>query len=220
MKLTKILLYIIGCIVFVNTSAESQPTTSTGSRLASESLSVEVSKKARDERHRVITLARKTVEDILGKPKVDWTLKDSNQLGGAIDLLGDYRAKDAADLLVVNCTVHLLFGVMMDNNILAGYPSIQALVNIGNPSVEAILRRMMSVEHLVDPKPLEPRDLHAFAYIVSQIDGEEVGLFRLELALKEANTEKQKKSFTELVEIYKKKESVFDLKRALTETEK
>lgn len=131
----------------------------------------------------------------------------------AIQLLGDYRAAEAANFLV-RCISLEGEGSRFSDSVLGIYPSVRALVQIGQPSINAIFFRLSPIEHLVDTNPLNERDFHLFAYVIRQIDGDEVGLFRLQLALKNATPEKQKGNFNNLIEIYKRKEDEFAIRSA------
>lgn len=132
----------------------------------------------------------------------------------AIELLGELRASESAQMLVdqIALKVPVIVTAVIP---FQDFPALRALIKIGNPSIEAIFRRLSPLEHLVELTPLGPHDLHLFALVIREVDGEEVGLFRLQLVLKNAKTEKQKKNFSDLIEIYKKKEDEFDIKDAI-----
>ncbi len=58
------------------------------------------------------------------------------------------------------------------------------------------------------------RDLHLFAYVIRQVDGDEVGLFRLQLAAKNAQGT-HKINLLNLIDIYKLNENELQIRQAI-----
>jgi len=94
----------------------------------------------------------------------------------AIRLLGEYRAAQAVDFLVENVSLNL--PALASESFLGGHECARALIQIGNPSIEGISRRLS--------KPCEELEIKLFAYVLGAIDGKEISKHRLELAEKEA----------------------------------
>jgi len=114
----------------------------------------------------------------------------------AIGLLGDYRAEEAVAFLIANIE---LFVAQTSDELVPGanYPCAAALVKIGLPSVKGILNRLDSVA--------TEKELKLFATVIRLVDGDEVGLLRIEHATTKA-TEKSKDNLAALMKIYKNKE--------------
>jgi hypothetical protein len=142
------------------------------------------------------------------------TFQGSAQLNHTIRMLGVYRAGEAVNFLVNNVALQVPT-VSTDIVPFIDYPCVQALIEIGSPSTAGIFHRLSPIARLVDPNPLKESDLHLFAYIIREIDGHEVGLFRLERELNGAKRTKQKENLPNLIEIYKRREGEFDIKKVL-----
>ena len=117
----------------------------------------------------------------------------------AVELLGEYRATEAIDLLVKDVSYRVPAISPADDS-LVGYTCAKALIEIGSPSVQAIVRCLQ--------QPAKEKELMLFAHVIRRIDGEDVGLFRLEAALKETPLG-AKKNIESLIEIYKAKRTDF-----------
>jgi hypothetical protein len=117
----------------------------------------------------------------------------------AIQLLGEYRAVQAVPLLVKE--IALCVPAIIDSDVsAAGYPCVQALVKIGIPSLEGILKRL--------DETAGETEFKLFATVFRLIDGEELAIIRAELALKKAEGQ-QKKNLEQLVELLKAKQWYF-----------
>ena len=155
-----------------------------------------------------IQLALREVEMSVTRPELSFT--ESVRLESYIALLGAYRAQEAAPLLVKNVARETV-GLSYEVQPLRSLPSVGALVEIGGPSVQEILRRMKPLgEDIEYPE----NDLHLFAYIIRKVDGQEIGLLRLQLAAKDA-TGTHKLNLLNLTEIYEKRESEMQIRQAI-----
>ena len=96
----------------------------------------------------------------------------------AINLLGEYRATEAVDFLAKHVSYEVP-SILREYHPLDGYPSAKALVKIGNPSIEGIHRRLAT--------PCNEKEVELFAYIIYLIDGDAVGMSRLQLGKEQAS---------------------------------
>ncbi len=135
------------------------------------------------------------------KPK---SLTAHMALTSSIRLLGEYKATEAIDFLLDNVS-ETFFDVSLSLNSLMGRPTVQALVNIGAPSVRRIIERL---QNPLQKSEVDERQLREFATIIRQVDGNEVGLFRLQQAAKNAEGT-GKVNLLNLIEIYNRNESIF-----------
>lgn len=174
---------------------------------------LDLGKSRQDAIERTLKIAERDVIRLLEAPPRRRLLVMFPDLYQAIQMLGNYRAVEAVNFLIRN--VSLRSGATQyDYTPLGDFSCVHALIKIGNPSIAGILRRLSPVGNVVDPNLLNEQDLHLFAYIIREIDGHEVGLFRLEEALKGASGANQQ-NLLKLIEIYKRKESGFDINRVL-----
>lgn len=124
----------------------------------------------------------------------------------SIDLLGALRAHEAVPFLVKHVDYRVAYVSRADNPI-QGYPCARALIAIGAASLPEISDRM--------GRPLQELEIFLFAYIARCIDGEEIGLARLELWRRQAEgvpTEDgpiKRKNLDRLIEHYKTKKTGF-----------
>jgi len=101
----------------------------------------------------------------------------------SVELLGEYRADEAAAFLVSQIT--LFAPATSDDMVLAsGYPCVRALVKIGLPGIKAIFERL--------ERPASNEEMKLFVTVIRLVDGNEIGLMRLEQALKAAKGESRK----------------------------
>lgn len=143
--------------------------------------------------------------------KTKRSMPDSMRLRFAISLLGKYHSEEAIEFLVDNVGMKVN-GMSLALVAFGNYPFVTAAIETGNSSVQEILRRM---KPLVSTSPEYPeRDLHLFAYIIRQVDGDEVGLYRLRLAAKDAQGT-HKINLINLIDIYKLNEDEFQIRRAI-----
>ncbi len=129
----------------------------------------------------------------------------------AINLLGQLRVADAAWILVHDIDF-LEMGPQTEPRppIMAFFPSARALINIGIPAIEAIFSKCQG--------PVEDKNLILYAWVISHIDGDEVGKYRIELEMKKPRTsEEKRKNLEKLFEVYKTKKEYFPLDEFLTE---
>lgn len=169
---------------------------------------------AYEQQNKAVTETIDECKRLLAKDKL--TFSDSVKLESRISLFGLLRAEQATSLLVQNVTRRTV-GLMLEARAFADFPSVDALIQIGNPSVHEILRRMKPQISTATEYP--ERDLHLFAYVIRQVDGDEVGLFRLELEAKRA-TGTHKLNLLNLIDIYKLNETEAQIRVALTAEEK
>ncbi len=101
----------------------------------------------------------------------------------AIGLLGEFRSEEAVGILIERITFFVPCP-SAETTPAACYPCARALVEIGLPSVKGILKRLDS--------PVTEQEMKLFATVVWLVDGDEIGLLRLENALKYATTKSQK----------------------------
>lgn len=163
-----------------------------------------------DSREKAVRTVLDYLQVEIGKPNRG--LVEDVRIQAAFDLLGNYRAEKAVEFLANNVTL-AVNNVQFDYVPLGLYPSARALIQIGNPSVQEILRRM---KPLGEGAEYDQRDLHLFAYVIRQVDGDEVGLFRLQQAAKSAQGT-HKLNLLNLIDIYKRNESEFDIRKLLAQ---
>ena len=94
----------------------------------------------------------------------------------AVLLLGDLRAVDAVPVLIKNIEFRGP-GKTGEPTPAAGYPCVHALAKIGGPAVTSIIERL--------GKPATENELKLFATVVRMVDGKELALARIDLALKD-----------------------------------
>ena len=158
------------------------------------------------------------VQAELNKPnrELNFNYEDEGRLNFAVELLGKYRSREAVKFLVDHVSLRT-HGLSLSLMRFDGFPAVRALIQIGNPSVQEILRRMKPTYQ--DEAEYPERDLHLFAYIIREVDGHEVGLFRLQLAAKDA-TGTHKLNLLNLIDIYQKRESELQIRQIMeAETE-
>jgi len=109
----------------------------------------------------------------------------------AIETLGRYRASEACGYLVEEIEYHAPVFVLSPHP-LNGYPAAQSLVRIGNPAIEAILDRL--------GKRATDKQLRISAFVIELVDGKELGLARLEIALARAEARLAKGSLSAATE--------------------
>jgi len=147
------------------------------------------------------------VESASRKPKLLWD--DSIHMNAAISLLGSYRATEAVPLLIRLIDVET---ASLNSSLtpLNNFPSCNALIQIGNPSVSAIL------DALKEEQEVSERKLRLYAYIIRSIDGTDVGSYRLQLA-KKGVTGTQKINTLNLIDVYNRNESGIQVWKAIME---
>jgi hypothetical protein len=111
----------------------------------------------------------------------------------AIDLLGEYRAESAIDDLVQQIS-YRVSTIELEETPAAGYPCVHALAKIGNRAIPAIFQRLT--------ESVTREDLVLFAFTIRIIDGDEVGAYRIELALRDSRGTK-KRNLSQLLDIYR-----------------
>ncbi len=148
-----------------------------------------------------------TVEMEAKKPRR--SLNDDMRLNAAISLLGDYRAVEAVSFLVKNVDLEANT-INLSLVAFANLPSVNSLIKIGNPSVDAILNYARQDSEISEHK------LRLFAYVIRSIDGTDVGLYRLQLASKSA-TGTQKINLLNLIDVYNRNESGIEVWKATVE---
>jgi len=110
--------------------------------------------------------------DLARKQEVRWEYHSSKEL--AINLLGYMRADSAADFLIENVSYQA--GPLSRELVFGNHACAKALVEIGSLTVwDAVLRRLDA--------PLTADEQRLLAAVVWQIDGYDVGLFRVEKAI-------------------------------------
>lgn len=153
------------------------------------------------------------LKDIVGQQREGKRLDYNSSQILAINSLGEMRAQEAVVMLCDKVQLRAS-GRVSEDIPFGNYPSVGALVQIGNPSVQEILRRMRPLTSITPE--YASRDLRLFAYIIREVDGHEVGLFRLQLAARDAQGT-HKINLLNLIEIYQKRESELDIKKAILE---
>ena len=105
----------------------------------------------------------------------------------AMEILGEYRAVEAVDVLIAHLTDVHPFPVVWDRpaswdgvsrserHPLRLYPAAFALVQIGNRSMRPLLDRLT--------RPVNDDELRIMAFVIYMIDGKDLGLARLKLAV-------------------------------------
>lgn len=136
-------------------------------------------------------------------------------LNQAIKSLGLHRSASSVGLLCQQISTPV-YSLALESTELHQYPWVHALIKIGSPSVREILRRMKPNSSAAIEYP--ERDLHLFAYVIREVDGYETGLFRLELAAKDAEGT-HKLNLLNLIEIYEKKESELEILKSVSSTQ-
>jgi len=111
----------------------------------------------------------------------------------AIELLGQMRAEEAVDFLLLNITYQAPY-INWELQLAAGYPCVNALENIGLPSVKGVLARL--------EQPATEKELDLFAKVIKLVDGDDIAAMRVEMAAKTA-TGKKKENLRELLKILK-----------------
>ena len=118
----------------------------------------------------------------------------------AIELLGEYRATEAVDVLITNISYRVASISSGEYTVASAYPSVRALAKIGTPSLAAIIARL--------DQPATEKEMKLFATVFRLVDGEDVAILRAELALKKAEGLK-KKNLEQLVALLKAKRWYF-----------
>jgi hypothetical protein len=97
----------------------------------------------------------------------------------AIETLGDYRAEKAVDFLISDIAFVEALPIKrgLGDSYVWGLPCARSLIRIGQPSINVIMQRL--------GKPAKIKELALFGFVIHEIDGEKIGLFRLETALKD-----------------------------------
>ena len=123
---------------------------------------------------RLLAIAREPDPDLpLGSPELH-----------AIQLLGEWRAIEARDLLVKHVECTSLESPRSLGRRLREFPAVEALVAIGSPSAEYITQWLMNDTHPSDWR------LRLFAFVIYSTDREAVGLARLRAAMEEIKKRK------------------------------
>lgn len=132
----------------------------------------------------------------------------------AIALLGELRAVEGVEVLIKN--IALLGGSLLATlNPTERLPAVQSLIQIGSPSVKGILTR------LAMPTPVEERDIRFYALVIHGVDGYDVGLYRLQSALRnKESSDVQKQNIVKLIEVFEHKETSTSLTRYLNSLRK
>jgi len=115
----------------------------------------------------------------------------------AIDCLGDYRAERAVDFLISEIEFNEAIPrkrAVADPDPKSGLPCLRSLIQIGRPAIDGIFKRLV--------RPSTTRELALFGFIIHEIDGQEVGLYRLQVALGKADGI-QKEQIQRTIEIYR-----------------
>lgn len=126
-------------------------------------------------------------------------------------LLGEYRAKEAVDVLVFSITdvFHPYLGIVHPGHVTDAYPCAKALIQIGGKSADGI------IEHINKNRELTKKELYLFVYIARQLKFEH-HVSMLEMAEKELKkieappivnksiTERRANNFKQFIELYKK----------------
>jgi len=111
-------------------------------------------------------------------PGTNRTERFAKQL--SIETLGDYRSPEAVGPLISNITFPEVYPSRkrgLDTPYILGLPCTRSLIQIGQPSINGIMHRL--------EKPATVKELSLFGLVIHEIDGEKIGLFRLEAAVKE-----------------------------------
>lgn len=109
------------------------------------------------------------------------TLPERSAKHDAIRLLGEWRVSDAAEMLVDQIEYSPREVVTRPSNPLSEFPAGEALVEIGNPVPQKIIDRLW--------KPVSDQQLKLYAFVLYMIDGRQLALARLEMALAKASEE-------------------------------
>jgi len=114
----------------------------------------------------------------------------------AIDCLGDYRTEKAVDFLVANISFEEVFPTKggISGPYVWGFPCVLSLIQIGRPAIDGILARVR--------EPAKRKELAIFDFVIHDIEGEEVGLYRLRLELKKADGVQQKQ-LQSMIDMYR-----------------
>ena len=117
----------------------------------------------------------------------------------AIGLLGEYRAEEAAAVLVREIEFAPP-SISLDESPLNRYPAARALIRIGEPSVQEIMA-------YVHPEVGE-KAMKLYAQVIRQVEGAEEGRFRISHALEGNLTGGKKAALEQLLRVYDKNERV------------
>ena len=143
--------------------------------------------------------------------KKERKFSETRKLEAGIRLLGEYRALQAVEFLVDHIDLKGT-GATLELTPLVSYPVVGALVEIGNPARDRILEKLSPP--MSDATEIPERKLHLYSYVIRRIDGDEVGLYRLQLAEKQA-TGTHKINLLNLIDIYKLNESAIQVGASL-----
>jgi hypothetical protein len=168
------------------------------------------------ERKTTIDTALKYAWSVSGRERFglpELSFQESAKLDAACNLLGEYGAEEAVRMgfFTIDQRISTFRTAMIP---FSDFPCVRMLIKIGNPSVSFLIRNMKVSWYKGELRPYHKNKLRLEAYILREIDGHEVGLFRLQEALK-AYKGKNKPLLHELIEIYKLRETEFDIKRAM-----
>jgi hypothetical protein len=86
------------------------------------------------------------------------------------------------------------------------FPCASALIKIGKPATEAILKKC--------EKEIKDKNLILYAWVISHVEGDELGKYRIELELKKTTDPQKKKNLEQLLKVYKTKKQFFSLDKS------
>lgn len=191
--------------------ASSQPSVLLAEKLRSEDMEGRTAAWGRVRSARETTIAA-LLHVARAKEQDLWTKLRRSQ---AIELLGEYRAVAAVDLLIEEIEAPPGHGWVDGPEPSRKYPSVHALIKVGEPAITRILAVRTA-------KPMTERELKLFSYVIwiyyVPLEEQEVGLFRMERLLaiekdsmkhaaEETGMERpmgvREKNLTQLIEVYK-----------------
>jgi hypothetical protein len=121
----------------------------------------------------------------------------------AIELLGELRVVKAAPALVEDINYHPMGESGAPKLPIDYFPCVQALIKIGLPATKAIFEKCEN--------KIEDKNLILYAWVISYVDGDEVGKYRIELELKKTKDPTKKRNLEQLLKVYKTKKTSFPL---------
>lgn len=175
---TTILVAAVGIMLGVDpTSGRGVVSSVSGLQSSDASIRARVASELREARQKTISELM-AVAEAPSKPE---ELNSAKEL--SIDLLGEYRATEAIELLIKNIEYHVS-SITFERVPAANYPCVRALAKIGVPSLHAIIRHL--------DNPCSEKELKLCANVFRLVDGDDVGVLRVEIALKKAEGQARK----------------------------
>jgi len=190
-------LILVGASLLIASDSSSRPAISTAlSGLESPDAHTRMKAASELEEMRKQTIER--LMDLVKKPSKAEELSSTKE--HCIELLGEYKATEAIDMLIGNIEYHVMIKIVETPVPASLYPCVHALARIGVPSLNAIVTRFEN--------PCSEKEMKLFATVFRLVDGDELAILRAQLALKKAEGER-KKQLGQLVELLKAKKWYF-----------